>query len=70
MGDDEAVGQQPPAGDEGQDETTGGPDTSAQGTSAPGTDAPEPGAPGTGDAPPAGGSDDDGGIHPDSIYGG
>ena len=65
MGDNEAVGQQPPADDAGQDETTGGPDTSAQGT-----DAPEPGAPGTGDAPPAGGSDDDGGADPHSIYGG
>lgn len=65
MGDEEAEGQQPPADEAVQGETTGGPDTPVPGTDTPGT-----GAAGTGDAPPAGGSDDDGGIHPDSIYGG
>jgi len=65
MGDEEAEGQQPPADEAVQGETTGGPDTPVPGTDTPGT-----GAAGTGDAPPVGGSDDDGGIHPDSIYGG
>jgi len=71
MGDNEAEGQpRPPAGDAGQDETTGGPDTPARETDAPGA-----GTPGTGDGPAPGGSDepdssDGGGAEPDSIYGG
>jgi hypothetical protein len=67
MGDDEAEGQQPPADDEAQDETTGGPDTSTNGTG-----APDSGATGTGDGPAPGTSDgsDTGGVDPDSIYGG
>jgi hypothetical protein len=69
MGDNEAEGQQqPPADDKGNDETTGGPGTSAQGTGAPAT-----GTAGTGEDPATGsttGDSDDGGIGPDAIYGG
>ena len=63
MGDEEAVDQQPPA-EEGQGETTGGPDTITQ----------DAGATDTGDAPPPDSTGDqdsgDGGIDPHSIYGG
>jgi hypothetical protein len=68
MGDDEAEGlPQPPADDEAQDETTGGPDTSTDETG-----APDSGATGTGDSPAPGTSDgtDTGGVDPKSIYGG
>jgi len=63
--DDEAEGQLPPADDEGQDETTGGLDTSTQGTGTSDTDAPDAGD----DASP-GSSEDGGGVDPKSIYGG
>ena len=69
MGDSEAEGQQqPPADDEGHDETTGAPDTPTQGTGAPDT-----GTAGTGEGPATGspgGDSDDGGIDPKAMYGG
>ena len=77
--DDEAEGQLPPADDEGQDETTGGLDTSTQGTGtsdtdAPDTDASDTDAPDAGDGASPGSSEDPdsngGGVDPKSIYGG
>jgi len=68
MGDDETEGQQPPAGDEDQDETTG-----QAGAPAAGTGAPDTGTGGAGEGPATGGPDgdsDDGGIDPKAIYGG
>jgi hypothetical protein len=78
MGDEEAVGQQPPADDAGQDETTGELEASAQDTDAP--DSPEDPEPiyGGGAKPRrtepesiyGGGAEPGGGAKPESIYGG
>jgi hypothetical protein len=62
MGDDETEGQLPPVDDEGQEETTGETDTTAED----GGDAAEDG----GDAKPEPDSIYGGGIEPKSIYGG
>jgi hypothetical protein len=69
MGDDEAEGQQPPADDAEQDETTGGPDTPTQGTDDTG-DGPAPGGSEDPDSIYGGGAKPDRGVEPDSIYGG